>query len=96
MSQLLVETHVFKPRQVRLSEGKSDRGLPLVEGILATAEVKNGNGRYYSKDLWEREINKYLPLVKENRAMGELDHPESSVINLQNYSRCFFSWNGFT
>ena len=86
MSQLLVETHVFKPRQVRLSEGKSDRGLPLVEGILATAEVKNGNGRYYSKDLWEREINKYLPLVKENRAMGELDHPESSVINLQNVS----------
>ena len=86
MSQLLVETHVFKPRQVRLSEGKSDRGLPLVEGILATAEVKNGNGRYYSKDLWEREIGKYLPLVKENRAMGELDHPESSVINLKNVS----------
>ena len=86
MSQLLVETHVFKPKQVRLSEGKSDRGLPLVEGILATAEVKNGNGRYYSKDLWEREIGKYLPLVKENRAMGELDHPESTVINLQNVS----------
>ena len=86
MSQLLVETHVFKPRQVRLSEGKSDRGLPLVEGILATAEVKNGNGRYYSKDLWEREIDKYFPLVKENRAMGELDHPDSSVINLKNVS----------
>ena len=86
MSQLLVETHVFKPRQVRLSENKSDRGLPIVEGILATAEVKNGNGRYYSKDLWEREIAKYMPLVKENRAMGELDHPDSSVINLKNVS----------
>jgi len=86
MGQLLVETHVFKPKQVRLSEGKSDRGLPLVEGILATAEVKNGNGRYYSKELWEREIGKYLPLVKENRAMGELDHPDSSVINLKNVS----------
>ena len=86
MSQLLVETHVFKPRQVRLSENKSDRGLPIVEGILATAEVKNGNGRYYSKELWEREIAKYMPLVKENRAMGELDHPDSSVINLKNVS----------
>ena len=86
MSQLLVETHVFKPRQTRLSENKSERGLPIVEGILATAEVKNGNGRYYSKDLWAREIAKYMPLVKENRAMGELDHPDSSVINLKNVS----------
>lgn len=86
MSQLLVETHVFKPTKSRLSEGKSGRGLPIVEGILATAEVKNGNGRYYSKELWEREIDKYLPLVKEQRAMGELDHPDSSVINLKNVS----------
>jgi hypothetical protein len=86
MSQLLVETHVFKPSKSRLSESKSDRGLPIVEGILATAEVKNGNGRYYSKELWEREIDKYLPLVKEQRAMGELDHPDSSVINLKNVS----------
>jgi len=86
MSQLLIETHVFKPKGLRLTESKSNRGLPLVEGILATAEVKNGNGRYYSKDLWEREINKYQVLVDENRAMGELDHPESSVINLQNVS----------
>jgi len=86
MSQLLIETHVFKPKGVTLNESRSKRGLPLVEGILATAEVKNGNGRYYSKDLWEREINKYRTLVDENRAMGELDHPESSVINLQNVS----------
>ena len=70
-----------------LSENNiSKRGNPLVEGILATAEVKNGNGRYYSKDLWEREINKYKVLVDENRAMGELDHPDSTIINLQNVS----------
>jgi hypothetical protein len=86
MSQLLIETHVFKPKGVRLNESRSKRGLPLVEGILATAEVKNGNGRYYSKELWDREIDKYRVLVDENRAMGELDHPESSVINLQNVS----------
>ena len=87
MSKLLVETQLFKPKSIMLSEGKtSERGLPLVEGILATAEVKNGNGRYYSKDLWEREIDKYQNLVREHRAMGELDHPESTVINLQNVS----------
>ena len=58
MSQLLIETHVFKPKGVILNESRSKRGLPLVEGILATAEVKNGNGRYYSKELWDREIDK--------------------------------------
>ena len=86
MKKVLIETQLFKPKGMMLSEGVSDRGNPLVEGILATAEVKNGNGRYYSKDLWEREINKYMESVKENRAMGELDHPESSVINLKNVS----------
>ena len=86
MSQLLIETHVFKPKGITINESRSKRGLPLVEGILATAEVKNGNGRYYSKELWDREIDKYRVLVDENRAMGELDHPESSVINLQNVS----------
>ena len=85
--QVLVETRLFTAMPKSLSEKKiSEAGNPLVEGILATAEVKNGNGRYYSKDLWEREFNKYKVLVDENRAMGELDHPDSTVINLQNVS----------
>jgi len=87
MKKVLIETQSFRPKGLRLTEGKmSDRGNPMVEGILATAEVKNGNGRYYSKDLWKREIDKYMESVKENRAMGELDHPESSIINLKNVS----------
>jgi hypothetical protein len=95
--QPLIETQLFKPSKVQLVEGKtSGRGLPMVEGILATAEVKNGNGRYYSKELWEREINKYMSSVKENRALGELDHPESSIINLKNVSHNITDiwWNG--
>lgn len=87
MKKVLVETQLFKPKGLMLTEGKlSNRGNPMVEGILATAEVKNGNGRYYPKELWEREIDKYMESVKENRALGELDHPESSVINLKNVS----------
>jgi len=87
MKQVLIETQLFKPAPGMLSEGKmSERGNPIVEGILATAEVKNGNGRYYSRDLWDREIDKYKELIKENRATGELDHPESQVINLKNVS----------
>ena len=87
MKKVLVETQIFKPKGLMLTEGKlSNRGNPMVEGILATAEVKNGNGRYYPKELWEREIDRYMESVKQNRALGELDHPESSVINLKNVS----------
>jgi hypothetical protein len=81
---LLIETISFQPTPLKLSEAKGSSDLPLVQGILATAQVKNGNGRYYSKKLWDREINKYMDSVKENRAVGELDHPESTVINLKN------------
>lgn len=93
---LLIETISFSPNLVKLTEGKSSTGLPLVEGILATAEVKNGNGRYYSKKIWDREINKYMDSVKQNRAVGELDHPESTVINLKNVCHNIKDiwWNG--
>ena len=94
---ILIETQLFKVSPKQLTEGtKSSAGNPIVEGILTTAEVKNGNGRYYPKDLWEREINKYMTSVKENRALGELDHPESSIINLKNVSHNIKQiwWNG--
>lgn len=84
--QLLIETHTFSPRPSRLLEVRKENGKTMVEGILATAEVKNGNGRFYSKDIWERELDKYQDLINNNRALGELDHPESGIINLQNVS----------
>ena len=87
MSKLLVETNIFQPLKTTLTENKlSSRGNPLVHGILATAEIKNGNGRYYSRESWEREIEKYKISVSENRAVGELDHPDTTVINLKNVS----------
>ena len=85
MKQVLIETLPFQVAPVQLVEGyKSPAGNPIVEGVLATAQVKNGNGRYYAKDLWKREIEKYMDVVKQNRATGELDHPDSSIINLKN------------
>ena len=95
--KLIIETHTFKSNPVTLTENvNKDNGNLIVEGILATAEVKNGNGRYYAKDLWEREMDKYSQLIKERRSMGELDHPESSVINLQNVSHLIsdYWWDG--
>ena len=97
MKQVLIETALFKPHQLSFTEGlKSKRGNPIVEGILATCEVKNGNGRYYSKELWEREMDKYKDLIDENRAVGELDHPEDSVVNLKNVSHLVsdYWWDG--
>jgi len=87
MKSLLIETLPFAVQpQTLIETRKSPNGNSIVEGILATVEVKNGNGRYYSKDLWERELDKYNVLVKERRACGELDHPDSQVINLKNVS----------
>jgi hypothetical protein len=86
MKQVLIETQYFTAKPLKLVEGTVPTSNPLVEGILATCEVKNGNGRYYSRDLWEREIDKYMESVRTNRALGELDHPDSSIINLKNVS----------
>jgi hypothetical protein len=86
MKQVLIETQYFTAKPLKLVEGTVPTSNPLVEGILATCEVKNGNGRYYSRDLWEREIDKYMENVRANRALGELDHPDSSIINLKNVS----------
>ena len=97
MKQVLIETIPFNVSPIQLTEGlKARSGNPLVEGILATAEVKNGNGRYYSKELWEREIDRYMDVVKESRATGELDHPESTIINLKNVSHIIreIRWDG--
>ena len=83
--QVLIETSLFQPKS-NLVESRGPNGNMLVEGILTTVNQENGNSRVYPKELWEREMGKYAQLIKENRALGELDHPESSIINLQNVS----------
>ena len=84
---LLTEYRTFKVDK-RLVEAsiKENRSL-VVKGVIQRAEAKNQNGRVYPKEILEREIRKYVDgPVRERRALGELDHPESSVINLQNVS----------
>ena len=61
-------------------------GATILSGVMQMAETKNHNGRMYSQALLEREVDRYKKLVQDRRALGELDHPESSVINLQNCS----------
>jgi len=62
-----------------------DGGM-MLSGKLQEAECDNGNGRRYPMGIMEREVQKYKQLVTDNRALGELDHPDSSIINLANVS----------
>ena len=62
-----------------------NKGRLIVEGVVQRANSKNGNGRVYPEDTLRREVQKYKDTyIKENRALGELDHPESPIINLKN------------
>ena len=96
--QLLIETRHFSPKPLSLLEGMKNNGNVFVEGILATVEVKNGNGRYYSRELWEREIDNFARKIqmKSTETCGELDHPDSQVINLKNASHAIREvyWKG--
>ena len=73
----------------RLFEGKvqeDQNGKFLVKGVLQRADAANQNHRIYPFNILQREAKKYDTLIQERRALGELDHPESTVINLKNVS----------
>ena len=61
-------------------------GGMMLTGKLQEADVQNGNGRVYPHAIMEREVKKYKAVVDDRRALGELDHPDSSIINLVNVS----------
>jgi len=71
-------------------------GGMILSGRMQTAGVKNGNGRMYRRPILEREVENYSKLVRERRALGELDHPEDSVVNLKNASHLVTElwWDG--
>jgi len=60
--------------------------LILKNVILSVTETKNNNSRVYPKKILERELGTYLSIIKERRALGELDHPEESTVQLRNAS----------
>ena len=88
MRQLIVDYLPFEVGPDQINEAmKENNGKLVVRGVLQRADTKNQNGRVYPKEILMREAKKYSEgFVKQKRAMGELDHPESSVVNLQNVS----------
>jgi|TARA_R110000868_G_scaffold8843_7_gene45097 hypothetical protein len=96
MKTVLIDVLPFEFKKTALNESLSD-GKLLVTGTLQRAEAKNQNGRIYPKEILQREATKYMDnFVKQRRAMGELDHPESSVVNLKNVSHNIvdMGWDG--
>ena len=73
-----------------------NNGGMMLSGKLQEADIQNGNGRIYPRKILEREVKTYQKLVQEKRALGELDHPEDSVINLKNASHMITEmwWDG--
>ena len=86
--QLLVDYTVFEVSPQAINESLTqNNGKLIVSGVLQRAEAKNQNGRIYPKETLMREAKKYSQeFIKERRALGELDHPDSSVVNLNNVS----------
>jgi len=73
-----------------------DGGAVYLVGVIQRAGTKNGNGRIYRKETLQREVENYQRAVKERRSLGELDHPDDSVINLKNASHLVTKtwWDG--
>ena len=95
--KLLIEYSVFTPKNTQITEGISGNKNMIVEGVVQRAEEFNHNGRRYPFEILKREVDRYIEgPIKENRALGELDHPESSVINLKNSSHNIkeLHWDG--
>ena len=98
MKQLIVDYLPFEILPEQISESmKENNGKLVVRGVLQRADTKNQNGRVYPKEILMREAKKYFKnFINQKRAMGELDHPESSVVNLANVSHNIteMTWNG--
>jgi hypothetical protein len=88
MKKLIVDYLPFEIQPDQINESmKENNGKLIVKGVLQRAEAKNQNGRIYPREILTREAKKYTKeFIGQRRAMGELDHPESSVVNLQNVS----------
>ena len=85
--KLLTEWLAFDYSKEMIEESKKQNGGKIVlKGILQKADTLNQNGRIYPQPILEREIRYYQKFIEENRALGECDHPDSSVVELKNAS----------
>ena len=85
--KLLTEWFPVSYTKDMINESKNMHGGKIVlKGPIQKANTLNQNGRIYPRHILERELMNYQKLIQENRAMGECDHPDSSVVELKNVS----------
>ena len=84
--KLLTEWTPINYDKKLLLEERDRHGKMMLKGIIQRANTLNQNGRIYPQSILEREVINYQKLIQENRALGECDHPESSVVELKNVS----------
>lgn len=79
------DTFDYTPEMIKESR-ETNAGKIILKGILQKADTLNQNSRVYPRHILEREIRNYKKFIIENRSLGELDHPDDSVVNLKNVS----------
>jgi len=86
-SKLLTSWQPFDYSKQSIQESRELNGGKIVlKGILQKSDTLNQNGRIYPRVILEREVRNYQKFIHENRALGECDHPDSSVVELKNVS----------
>ncbi len=85
---------LFEYKDVKPS--KSSDGIISMRGIIQAAGKPNANNRIYPRPILEREDKKYQELIADRRALGELDHPDSPIVQLENVSHLLTEtkWDG--
>jgi hypothetical protein len=85
--QVLTEYHQIQLPNQLLEAYQPGKPMIIPGVVIQRSNAKNRNGRVYPADVLRREIDKYNDtMVKTNRALGELDHSDSNVVNLKNVS----------
>ena len=85
--QLLTEwCPINTTKEAILESRELNDGKLMLKGIIQRANTLNQNGRVYPNSILQREVMNYQKLIQENRAVGECDHPDTSVVELKNVS----------
>lgn len=94
--RLLREWYAIEYKPEMIVEARKANQKVTLKGIIQKAETKNQNGRVYPLSVLQREMENYAKAIRERRAVGELDHPERSTVNLSEVSHCITEahWDG--